>query len=130
MLYFALYEERKSSFEQFQSDSTYLARLFSWFLNHFGERFDLEKQMILFVSPDTIPWACKNLFGINNSSDDILLHVYDPFNTKNNTAQKAFRIKDIFECFKKAFNRITVEYYKIYTSSSISEKGLLSKVIE
>ena len=129
MLYLALSQENLTSSQRFQGESTYLARLFSWFLHYFGETFNREQQFIYFNNSGW-PWVSQSLLlSIEGSLNKNLLCVYDPFNSSNNTAQKAFRIKDIFDCFKQAKDKITIEYSSMYRSKTIGEEDLLSKVI-
>ena len=59
------------------------------------------------------------------------LCVFDPFNIKNNTTQKAFRINEIREIFSKAKDNINKEYVQIYHSEDFTQwnEQILDKIM-
>ena len=71
----------------------------------YGESFDIEKKMIFFVD-DGMPMVFDKIGQFPNTNNKILC-VYDPTNSKNNTTQKAFRIEEIQALFKETKQKLT-----------------------
>lgn len=127
MLYSALYLEKMNSVETFQSESTYIARLFAWFLSYYGEYFNIENDVIMFLDENVPITLKKQYIGIEASP---VLYVFDPTNSKNNTTQKAFRIEDIQKMFSETKNKITSEYHKLFQDGgATSKKDMLNKIL-
>lgn len=65
MLYAAYFLEKAGNCNEFHSDLTHPARLFTWFLTYFGEYFDYDSQAIIFV-PQGIPLTItKTAYGLD-----------------------------------------------------------------
>lgn len=129
MLYSALYLERTNGVQGFQCETTYVARLFAWFLSYYGEYFSIENDMIMFFDGDLPLIYKKQLFGIDKDQSKDTLYVYDPHNSKNNTTQKTFNIHQILKWFSDTKNKITTEYSRIYKGEVPYKQDLLSKII-
>ena len=125
MLYAALYFERTNSNILFQSENTYKARLFAYFLSYYGEWFNVESHTLFF--PDkSVPIVVPKISSGLDSSFKKTLWVYDPTNSKNNTTQKAFRIEEIQKLFKLTKDKITNDYAEILKHKSTKSKILFS----
>lgn len=126
MLYAALYFERSSSNVLFQSENTYKARLFAYFLSYYGEWFNVESHTLFFPDKNMPMVVPKIVSGFDDSSFKKTLCVYDPTNSKNNTTQKAFRIEEIQKLFKSTKEKITNDYAEILKHKSTKSKILFS----
>ena len=116
MLYAALRFEQLHTEQLFLTEHTIKARLFAWFLTLYGENFDIETKTIFFLQDGT-PMVFDK-FGKSKGVNNSMLWVYDPTNSKNNTTQKAFRIKDIQKLFKEKKQSITSNFSKIYNKDT------------
>jgi hypothetical protein len=77
------------------------------FLNYFGSFFD----------PGSIIIKDQNLIKVMSSPlNNDPMTVIDPLNELNNTTRSAFRIKDIQEIFKQAFQQI-INCHSLYMKS-------------
>ena len=126
MLYAALYFERTNSNILFQSENTYKARLFAYFLSYYGEWFNVESHTLFFPDKQVPIVVPKIISGFDASSFKKTLCVYDPTNSKNNTTQKAFRIEEIQKLFKSTKDKITNDYAEILRHKSTKSKILFS----
>lgn len=130
MLYTATKIEEMNKFDSFRSEDTLSARLFTWFLNMFGECFDYETMAIMFVQgyiPMTFP---KIYWGIDPTQNPKVLWVFDPYKANNNTTQKAFKFDEIRKLFAEIKQIMLKEYQQIYKLSEYAETmTILDKII-
>lgn len=130
MLYTATKIEEMNKFDSFRSEDTLSARLFTWFLNMFGEYFDYETMAIMFVQgyiPMTFP---KIYWGIDPTQNPKVLWVFDPYKANNNTTQKAFKFDEIRKLFAEIKQIMLKEYQQIYQLFEYAETmTILDKII-
>lgn len=130
MLYAAYFIEKINTFESFHNEATHPARLFTWFLTYFGEYFDMDTMAIMFMQEAMPLVVLKAYCGLTFDPERKTLCVLDPFNPKNNTTQKAFRIEQVCKLFSETMQKIFKEYISIYNSPNMdAEISILDKIL-
>lgn len=130
MLYASYFIEKLNALENFHTEATHTARLFTWFLTYFGEYFDLDTMAIMFMQEAMPLVMMKGYCGMQYDQERKVLCVLDPFNPKNNTTQKAFKIEEVCQLFSETKQKIFKEYITIYNSTDLdAELSILDKIL-